>query len=184
MSKLKSKPKRIGLYPGTFDPITLGHMDIIRRAAKLVDHLVVGVAKNPGKGPLFDAKARARMVEEDLVPLIKSGLSIEVKPFDKLLLYFAQDLNASVIFRGLRVVSDFEYEFQMAWMNSRMNNDIETMFLMATDKNQFVSSSFVKEIARLNGDISSFVSLNVEKHLKKRFLQESGRRRVRPEVRD
>ncbi|MDD3288680.1 MAG: pantetheine-phosphate adenylyltransferase [Alphaproteobacteria bacterium] len=187
MTKTQSKKAdktRIGLYPGTFDPITLGHMDIIQRAAKLVDVLVIGVAKNSGKGPLFDTKARAKMVEHEIAHLKKHGLKIEVRPFDNLLLHFAQEVGAKVIIRGLRAVSDFEYEFQMAGMNYRMNNEIETTFLMATDRYQFISSRFVKEIARLDGDVSSFASPNVVKQLKRRFSQESGRRLVKPEVRD
>lgn len=181
--KMKTE-KRIGLYPGTFDPVTQGHFDIMQRAVKLVDHLVVGVARNAGKGPLFDTKTRVKMVEEELAPLREKGFSIEVLPFDALLLDFARDVNARVIIRGLRAVSDFEYEFQMAAMNYRMNNEIETTFLMATDRFQFISSRFVKEIARLGGDVSSFASANVVKQLSLRFQQESGRRRVVPEVRD
>jgi pantetheine-phosphate adenylyltransferase len=179
-----NKGYRIGLYPGTFDPITLGHMEIIARAAKMVDHLVIGVAKNSGKGPLFDCKTRVRMVQHETAALVKRGASIEIRQFDNLLMNFAQEANASVIIRGLRAVSDFEYEFQMAGMNYRLNNDIETVFLMASDKHQFISSSFVKEIARLGGDVHPFVGANVVKQLKKRFSQESGRRKVKPEVRD
>lgn len=176
--------KRIGLYPGTFDPITLGHLDIIQRASKVVDHLVIGVAKNAGKGPLFDTKARLKMVEHEVAPLQKKGAHIEVVTFDTLLMHFAVKIKANVIVRGLRAVSDFEYEFQMAGMNYRLNPNIETIFLMASDKHQFISSRFVKEIARLGGDVSSFVSPHVVQQLKKSFLQESGRRRVNPEVRD
>ena len=175
---------RIGLYPGTFDPITLGHLDIISRATRVVDKLIVGVAKNSGKGPLFDAKARVQMVEREVEPLVKAGAKIEIRPFDTLLMHFATDVKASVILRGLRAASDFEYEFQMAGMNYRINNTLETVFLMASDRHQFISSRFVKEIARLGGDVSSFVSPPVVKDLKRRFAQESGRRRVTPEVRD
>lgn len=176
--------KRIGLYPGTFDPITLGHLDIIQRAVKVVDHLVIGVAKNAGKGPLFETKARLKMVEHEVASLRKKGASIEVVTFDNLLMHFAIKLKANVIVRGLRAVSDFEYEFQMAGMNYHLNSEIETIFLMASDRHQFISSRFVKEIARLEGDVAPFVSSHVVQQLKKRFLQESGRRRVNPEVRD
>ena len=176
--------KRIGLYPGTFDPITLGHLDIIHRAVKVVDHLVIGVAKNSGKGPLFDTRARLKMVEQEISPLRKKGYSIEVKTFDNLLMHFAVSLKANVIIRGLRAVSDFEYEFQMAGMNYRINPAIETIFLMASDRHQFISSRFVKEIARLGGDVTSFVSPNVNQKLSDSFAKQSGRRRVKPEVRD
>jgi len=179
-----TQAKRIGLYPGTFDPMTLGHLDIIQRASKVVDRLVVGVAKNAGKGPLFDTKARLKMVEHEIAPLRKKGANIEVVIFDNLLMHFAVQLKANVIIRGLRAVSDFEYEFQMAGMNYRLNPGVETIFLMASDRYQFISSRFVKEIARLGGDVSSFVGANVVHQLKKSFLQESSRRRVNPEVRD
>lgn len=180
-----NKPKhRIGVYPGTFDPITLGHLELIYRAVKVVDRLIIGVAKNAGKVPLFDCKTRLRMVKHEIAPLVKRGNNVEVMPFDNLLMHFAVDLNANVIIRGLRAVSDFEYEIQMAAMNHRMNNDVETVFLMASDRHQFISSSMVKEIARLGGDVHPFVSAYVAKEMKRRFSQESGRRRVRPEVRD
>ena len=177
-------PRRIGLYPGTFDPITLGHLDIISRATRVVDKLIVGVAKNSGKGPLFDAKTRVKMVEREIAPLVKNGAHIEIRLFDNLLMHFATEVHANVIIRGLRAVSDFEYEFQMAGMNYRLNNTLETVFLMASDRHQFISSRFVKEIARLGGDVGSFVSPAVVKELARSFARKSGRRRVTPEVRD
>ncbi len=148
--------ERIGLYPGTFDPITLGHYDIIKRASKLVDTLVIGVAMNPGKNPLFNVEERVSMVQKMTKEF--PNTNFEVKPFNNLLMHFAEDCNASIIIRGLRAVSDFEYEFQMVGMNSRLNAEIETVFLMASDQHQFIASSLVKEIAFLNGDITKFVS--------------------------
>lgn len=180
------KPRqRIGLYPGTFDPMTLGHLDIIQRAAKIVDKLVIGVARNDGKGPLFDTRTRVAIVENEISQIPRNlARNIVVKPFDNLLMHFACDIEASVIVRGLRAVSDFEYEIQMAAMNYRMNQEIETVFLMATEGTQFVSSRFVKEIARLGGNIDSFVSPNVAAKLKSCFRQASARRKIRPEIRD
>ncbi|MDD2324682.1 MAG: pantetheine-phosphate adenylyltransferase [Alphaproteobacteria bacterium] len=180
---MKSK-LRVGLYPGTFDPITLGHYEIICRASKLVDKLVIGVAKNAGKGPLFDTKMRVKLVEAEVAPLIENGAHIEVMSFDNLLVNYAQEIGADVIIRGLRAVSDFEYEFQMAGMNHRMCREVETVFLMASDRHQFISSRFVKEIAVLGGDISTFVSERIVKVLEKRFSTESGRKKISPEVRD
>lgn len=170
MTARKKSSSLIGVYPGTFDPVTLGHLDIIERALKVVDHLVVGVADNPGKGPLFTTKQRVKLLETDLAnnPKIK-GKSWEVRPFNKLLMEFVEEMDARVIVRGLRAVSDFEYEFQMAGMNAYLNREIETMFLMSQDKFQFVSSRFVKEIGRLGGDISAFVTPNVQKALKNKF---------------
>lgn len=162
--------QRIGIYPGTFDPLTNGHMDIISRATKVVDKLVIGVAKNTGKNTLFTLEERLQMVSDDIEALgdvIKS--EIEVCSFDSLLMDFAVDVDASVIIRGLRAVSDFEYEFQMAGMNTRLNNVIETVFLMASDRHQFIASRFVKEIGRLGGDISHFVSPRVKDKLYQRF---------------
>ena len=161
---MKSK-LRVGLYPGTFDPITLGHYEIICRASKLVDKLVIGVAKNAGKGPLFDTKMRVKLVEAEVAPLIENGAHIEVMSFDNLLVHYAQEIGADVIIRGLRAVSDFEYEFQMAGMNHRMCREVETVFLMSSDRHQFISSRFVKEIAVLGGDISTFVSERIVKVL-------------------
>jgi pantetheine-phosphate adenylyltransferase len=149
---------RIGLYPGTFDPITNGHVDIIGRAARMFNKLVVGVASNAGKGPLFPIEERVELVEAELAPIAaRTGTEIEVRAFDCLLVHFAQAVGASVIVRGLRAVSDFDYEFQMAGMNYRLDPNIETVFLMASERHQFISSRFVKEIAQLGGDITSFV---------------------------
>ena len=152
------KKLRVGLYPGTFDPVTNGHLDIIGRAARMFDRLVVGVAANAGKGPLFPLAERVELVAAELAPIAeRTGAQIEVRAFDTLLIHFAQSVGAGVVVRGLRAVSDFDYEFQMAGMNYRLDGNIETVFLMASERHQFISSRFVKEIAQLGGDITSFV---------------------------
>lgn len=149
---------RVGLYPGTFDPITNGHLDVIARAARLMDHLVIGVAINAGKGPMFPLEERVELVKSEIANNIKpNGAKIEVRSFDGLLIHFARELGARMIVRGLRAVSDFDYEFQMTGMNYRMAPDIETVFLMASERHQFIASRLVKEVAALGGDISSFV---------------------------
>jgi len=153
---------RIGLYPGTFDPITNGHADIIGRAVKLVDKLVVGVAVNIGKGPMFSVDERAELVREQVAHL---GDRVEVLPFSSLLMHFAEELGASVIIRGLRAVADFEYEFQMTAMNQQLNRELETVFLMADPRHQAIASRLVKEIAQLGGNIAPFVAPSVEKRL-------------------
>jgi pantetheine-phosphate adenylyltransferase len=161
---------RIGIYPGTFDPITNGHADIIRRAIKIVDRLVIGVARNDGKGPLFATDERVEIVRDEIAHLANGDAKrIEVRAFDSLLVNFAQSVGATMVIRGLRAVSDFEYEFQMAGMNARLNPDIETVFLMASDRFQFISSRFVKEIGALGGDVSHFVSPRVVVRLLDRF---------------
>ena len=157
---------RIGLYPGTFDPITLGHIDIIRRASLLVDRLVLGVAINRDKAPLFNLEERVEMLEKDCADLSEqTGTEIIVHPFENLLINCAHDVGAQVIIRGLRAVADFEYEFQMVGMNRSLDNSIETVFLMAEAKHQAIASKLVKEIARLDGDISKFVTPHVANRL-------------------
>ncbi|MBL4613617.1 MAG: pantetheine-phosphate adenylyltransferase [Magnetovibrio sp.] len=161
---------RTGVYPGTFDPPTNGHMDIIARATRVVDKLIVAVAVNAGKAPLFTLDERVEMVESELASAkLQPGVEVEVRPFDNLLVEFVSDVGASVIVRGLRAVSDFEYEFQMAGMNSHLSPELETVFLMASDKNQFISSRFVKEIGKLGGDTRHFVSDPVAVRLRERF---------------
>ena len=148
----------VGLYPGTFDPITNGHLDVIGRAARIVGRLVVGVAANAGKGPLFSLDERTAFARAEMAAIsARTGTPIEVMPFDTLLVHFARGVGANVIVRGLRAVSDFDYEFAMAGMNYRLEPAIETVFLMASERHQFISSRFVKEIAALGGDIASFV---------------------------
>ncbi len=161
-------PTRVGLYPGTFDPVTNGHVDIINRACKLVDRLVVGVAINEDKGPLFNLAERVEMVEYECARL-GTQTEILVRPFDTLLMNFAETVGAGIIVRGLRAVSDFEYEFAMAGMNQNLNPEIETVFLMADPTHQAVASRLVKEIARLQGSVARFVPPEVERRLKAKF---------------
>lgn len=157
--------QRIGVYPGTFDPITLGHMDIIRRGAKLVDRLVVGVTTNPSKSPMFDLEERMAMVQREVAGI---GGEIHVVSFNSLLMDFAEREGASIIVRGLRAVADFEYEFQMAGMNQQLNNRIDTVFLMADVALQPIASRLVKEIAMFGGDIHRFVSPAVDEQVRAR----------------
>ena len=166
--------ERTGVYPGTFDPVTNGHMDIITRAAKVVDTLIVGVAANAGKGPLFALNERVEMLSSELQSGVSLGdCSVEVKSFDGLLTDFASSSGASMIIRGLRAVSDFEYEFQMTGMNNRLNPKIETIFLMASEGEQFISSRLVKEIGMLGGDISHFVSPRICNLMLEKFKKDS-----------
>ncbi|MGF1607325.1 MAG: pantetheine-phosphate adenylyltransferase [Rhodothalassiaceae bacterium] len=163
---MPQRAERVGLYPGTFDPITYGHLDIVRRGLKLVDRLVMGVATNPGKGPLFTLEERCAMVAEETAPLGRDhGVEIIVESFDELLMHFAQKMGANIIIRGLRAVSDFEYEFQMAGMNAHLNPNVETVFLMADAKYQPIASKLVKEIAHYGGKVESFIPPRVAEHL-------------------
>ncbi len=163
-------PMRIGLYPGTFDPVTLGHVDIIQRAMALVDRLVIGVAINRDKGPLFSLEERVAMVEAECAAITaRTGGEIVVHPFENLLIDCARDVGASVIVRGLRAVADFEYEFQMVGMNRALDASIETVFMMADARRQAIASKLVKEIARLGGDVSKFVTPPVDAALRRRF---------------
>jgi pantetheine-phosphate adenylyltransferase len=160
---------RVGVYPGTFDPITNGHLDIISRAVKVVDKLIVAVAVNAGKGPLFSLKERVSMAQQEVANLNLNGTTVDVVPFDTLLMDFVVDHGADIIIRGLRAVSDFEYEFQMAGMNTRINGKVETLFLMASERNQFIASRLVKEVARLGGDISTFVPAAINKRVRSKY---------------
>ena len=161
---------RIGLYPGTFDPVTLGHTDIIQRAMALVDRLVIGVAINRDKGTLFSLEERVAMVQAECASILAiTGGEIVVHPFENLLIDCARDVGANIIIRGLRAVADFEYEFQMVGMNRSLDSSIETVFLMADARRQAIASKLVKEIARLGGDVSKFVTPPVREALVQRF---------------
>jgi pantetheine-phosphate adenylyltransferase len=157
--------KRTAIYPGTFDPITNGHLDIIARAVKMVDHLIIGVAINEAKGPLFTLDERVEMVRQEVAEFAKLGAEISVRPYDNLLMHFAEEVDAQMIIRGLRAVSDFEYEFQMVSMNMQLNREIEMVFLMAGAEHQAIASRLVKEIASLGGDVSHFTSPRIVKRL-------------------
>ena len=164
--------KRIALYPGTFDPVTNGHLDIIYRASSLCDVLIIGVAENIGKNPFFEISERKSLIQDAINQNFKNSKrqlgEIKVESFDNLLIDFARENSATMIIRGLRAVSDFDYEFQMAGMNARLANDIETIFLTASETHQFVASRFIKEIALLGGDISSFVPVNVKEAIQQK----------------
>ena len=161
---------RTGLYAGTFDPITNGHMDIIGRAVKLVDRLVIGVAVSRDKGPLFSIDERVQMVRDETERSF-NGAEIEVRAFDSLLMHFAKEIGAGVIIRGLRAVADFEYEFQMTAMNQQLDRQIETVFLMADPRHQAIAAKLVKVIAEFDGDVSAFVSPRVAERLRARFAK-------------
>ncbi|MDC1133484.1 pantetheine-phosphate adenylyltransferase [Alphaproteobacteria bacterium] len=167
--------KRIALYPGTFDPVTNGHLDIIYRASSLCDVLIIGVAQHTGKSPLFNVSERKKLIIDSLKSKVSDNKrrlgEIKVETFDELLINFARSNSVTMIIRGLRAVSDFDYEFQMAGMNARLAPDIETVFLTASETNQFVASRFVKEIALLDGDINSFVSKNVSEAIEKKKIK-------------
>lgn len=161
---------RIGLYPGTFDPLTLGHMDIINRACGLVDRLVIGVAINRDKGPLYSLEQRVEMIEAECDALsLRGSTEIVVHPFENLLIDCARDVGATIIVRGLRAVADFEYEYQMVGMNRALDSSIETVFLMAEARHQAIASKLVKEIARLGGDVSKFVPPRINTALREQF---------------
>lgn len=163
----------VGIYAGTFDPVTNGHIDIIQRATKVLDHLIVGVAINAGKGPLFNLDERVKMLEDEMKTVAHSAeCTIEVKAFRGLLVNFAAQSGASIVVRGLRAASDFEYEFQLTGMNGQLNPDVETVFLMASPECQFISSRLVKEIASLGGEIGPFVPPKVRQHLVDKFASE------------
>lgn len=166
---------RTGIYPGTFDPITFGHMDIVRRALSVVDKLVIGVALDSAKQPLFDVKTRAAMVEKDISNALGvDAARVVVKPFSGLLVNFAREEGATLLIRGLRAVSDFEYEFQMASVNNKIAPEIETVFLTASDATHFISSRFVKQIARLGGEVIKFVSPDVAEMMKREYIMPRG----------
>ena len=162
-----------GIYPGTFDPVTKGHLHLIRRASRMVDKLVIAVADSPKKQPLFTPDERIEMLQTDIDNLPEKGCEIEIQSFDKLLIHFVRDMDASFIFRGLRAVSDFEYEFQMTGMNAKLDPGIETVFLMAADRWQFVSSSFVKEIASL-----AVLSMNLSRRKSSRNYRKNSKNKT------
>ena len=165
---------RIAIYPGSFDPVTNGHLDIIERGAGLTDHLIVAVAQNAGKSPMFSIDERIGLLKDEIKDMYQQGRidgTVEVRSFDGLLVGYAAEVGAKMILRGLRAVTDFDYEFQMTGMNRRMNRNIDTVFLMASERNQFIASRMVKEVAMLDGDISGFVPPRSAKALIERIKQ-------------
>ena len=159
---------KVGIYPGTFDPLTNGHIDIVKRSLRIVDNLIIAVANNAYKNTLFNTSERIEIIKQDVSEITDNQNNIQVIELDGLLTKFAQNKKASCIIRGLRAVSDFEYEFQMTGMNYQLNPDIETIFLMTSEKNSFISSNFVKEVHKLGGDVSNFVSKNTLDELNKK----------------
>lgn len=158
------------IYPGTFDPVTIGHIDMIRRALKVADHLIIGIASNKRKNPLFTDEERVRLIQNDLKAVGDLPQDrIEVIAFECLLMKFAEEQKADILIRGLRAFTDFDYEFQMAGMNARLNQEIETVFLMASEQYQFISSRFVKEVCSLGGDVTKFVSKSTAEALRLKF---------------
>ena len=161
--------KRIGIYPGNFDPITYGHIDIIKRSLCIFDELIIGVADNINKNPMFSISDRKKMIKNDIQDNFKNLKRINIKHIKGLLINFSEKNNVNCIIRGLRAVSDFEYEFKMTGMNYQLNPSIETIFFMSSDKNSFISSNFVKEVFQLGGDVSKFVSKNTIKYLNRKI---------------
>ena len=157
--------EKIGIYPGTFDPLTFGHIDVIKRSLKIVDKLIIGIADNDNKTPLLSIEERKLIIDSDIKDFFNQNNKVIIKNIDGLLTDFAKLNNVTCIIRGLRAVSDFDYEFQMTGMNYQLNPDLETIFLMSSDKNSFISSNFVKEVHKLGGDVSKFVSTNTIKIL-------------------
>ena len=157
--------EKIGIYPGTFDPLTFGHIDVIKRSLKIVDKLIIGIADNDNKTPLLSIEERKLIIDSDIKDFFNQNNKVIIKSIDGLLTDFAKLNNVTCIIRGLRAVSDFDYEFQMTGMNYQLNPDLETIFLMSSDKNSFISSNFVKEVHKLGGDVSKFVSTNTIKIL-------------------